>query len=372
MTPPPPSFSFAPLKSKVVVIDPGHGHTQETFRQGPKGEREEWINLRVALLLEKYLLQRGAKPLLTRRTDVDVPLAQRVKLTLSAKADLFVSIHHNSSDPVDPLLNHPSVFIHDAVNKSSPNQSLAFCLGKQFSKARKMDTFIDSDQILFKEGLYVLRRLHGQVPAILGEYSFFSHPEEEERLQRKEYCQQEAHAYLVGIKDFLSVHSTNCSMTSSPSPLFPESLRTLYMKRRQALLTPATQTKVDQMSPSSRISQDSQVSQTPQNSQGFQGSQASNVSKTSVEKMSISWRSYFDQAQELAKQGDFSLAQQEFLNSLALLRNHPEFLTVFQFLAQQGLAPLSSGPALRHLVAFQDIQNEGFGEKIIKENTNDR
>lgn len=50
-----------PLKRKIICIDPGHGGTAATdsYRVGPGGEREEWINLRVGLLLQKMLEKKG-------------------------------------------------------------------------------------------------------------------------------------------------------------------------------------------------------------------------------------------------------------------------------------------------------------------------
>ena len=42
-----------PLAGRTICIDPGHGGTADTdsYRVGPTGEREEWIDLRVALIL---------------------------------------------------------------------------------------------------------------------------------------------------------------------------------------------------------------------------------------------------------------------------------------------------------------------------------
>ena len=89
----------SPVEGKVIVIDPGHGGTAATdsYRVGPDGEREEWIDLRVGLLLRDLLEERGAKVLMTRTEDVIVLLADRSKLAVDNNADLFVSIHHNSA-----------------------------------------------------------------------------------------------------------------------------------------------------------------------------------------------------------------------------------------------------------------------------------
>ena len=66
---------FNPVKGKVICIDPGHGGTAATdsYRVGPTGEREEWINLRVALLLGELLDEAGAEVVLTRTTDTFIP-----------------------------------------------------------------------------------------------------------------------------------------------------------------------------------------------------------------------------------------------------------------------------------------------------------
>jgi N-acetylmuramoyl-L-alanine amidase len=73
------------LEGKVIFLDPGHGGTAETddFRVGPTGEREEWVNLRVALTLREMLEARGARVLMSRTEDVAVPLQERADSAVS-------------------------------------------------------------------------------------------------------------------------------------------------------------------------------------------------------------------------------------------------------------------------------------------------
>lgn len=87
------------LQNKTICIDPGHGGTADTdhYRVGPTGEREEWINLRVAKILQQMLTQKGARVVMTRDEDVFVPLDQRARIARDANADLFISIHHNAT-----------------------------------------------------------------------------------------------------------------------------------------------------------------------------------------------------------------------------------------------------------------------------------
>jgi N-acetylmuramoyl-L-alanine amidase len=85
------------LSVSRIVIDPGHGgHDPGT---PAKGLTEAQLTLDVALRLEK-LLQKdpGIEVVLTRRTDVYVPLEERTAIANRSNADLFLSIHANSSN----------------------------------------------------------------------------------------------------------------------------------------------------------------------------------------------------------------------------------------------------------------------------------
>ncbi len=88
----------APLvsDSPLVMIDPGHGgYDPGTVSQ--RGLSEKDLALRIALRLERALRARGVRTAMTRTADVFLPLADRTRLANRAGADLFVSIHLNSS-----------------------------------------------------------------------------------------------------------------------------------------------------------------------------------------------------------------------------------------------------------------------------------
>ena len=81
-----------------IVIDPGHGgHDPGT---PTAGSTEARIVLDIALRLEKLLKADGLDVVLTRRTDVFIPLEERTAIANREGADLFLSIHANSGrDP---------------------------------------------------------------------------------------------------------------------------------------------------------------------------------------------------------------------------------------------------------------------------------
>jgi len=84
------------LSVSRIVIDPGHGgHDPGT---PARGLTESQLTLDIALRLEKLLTKElGIEVVLTRRTDVYVPLEERTAIANRSNADLFLSIHANSS-----------------------------------------------------------------------------------------------------------------------------------------------------------------------------------------------------------------------------------------------------------------------------------
>jgi len=84
------------LSVSRIVIDPGHGgHDPGTVA---RGLTEASLTLDVALRLEKLLQKElGVEVILTRRTDVYIPLEERTAIANRHNADLFLSIHANSS-----------------------------------------------------------------------------------------------------------------------------------------------------------------------------------------------------------------------------------------------------------------------------------
>ncbi len=85
------------LKVGRIVIDPGHGgHDQGTI--GPAGFAEKDLVLSIALNLQKMLQEKlGAEVVLTRKDDTFIPLEERTEIANQHRADLFISIHANSS-----------------------------------------------------------------------------------------------------------------------------------------------------------------------------------------------------------------------------------------------------------------------------------
>jgi N-acetylmuramoyl-L-alanine amidase len=196
-----------PLAGRTICIDPGHGGTAETdtYRVGPSGEREEWINLRVALLLRSILEQRGAKVLMTRTEDVAVELQARATLAVENAADVFLSIHHNAT--ADPEANFPVIYFHGNASENRAGVALARTLATHLADSLfggRTQVALVSDHAIFPTaGAAVLRHSYG-IPGVIGEASFFTNPDEEARLRSEEYNRREAETYVTALAAFFS------------------------------------------------------------------------------------------------------------------------------------------------------------------------
>jgi len=96
VVPGPPSSDQSP-GVRTIVLDPGHGGT-ETGAIGPSGIQEKELTLSLARELESRLeSQLGVRVVLTRNEDANLPLDARTAIANQNKADLFISLHLNSS-----------------------------------------------------------------------------------------------------------------------------------------------------------------------------------------------------------------------------------------------------------------------------------
>ncbi|MEQ8556447.1 MAG: N-acetylmuramoyl-L-alanine amidase [Cyclobacteriaceae bacterium] len=223
------------MTGKIIVVDPGHGGTADTdnYRVGPGGEREEWIDLRVGLMLRDLLEEKGAIVLMTRTTDSAVSLSDRAELAVDNNADLFVSIHHNAT--ADSAVNFPIVYYHGTATQNAAGTVLAGELASALAKHMYEDEApfsIVSDFTIFSQaGTSVLRGTYG-IPGIIAEASFFTHPAEEQRLKQREHNMKEAVAYAEAIERFFSTEIPEILPKDSTN--FPPKFETLQEADRMS------------------------------------------------------------------------------------------------------------------------------------------
>lgn len=198
--PVPPYARF--LNDVKICLNPGHGGDadQRGFKRGPTGVREAEINLRVARYLQDFLVNSGANVILTRDDDVFLSYEDRAAIANEWGADLFVSLHHNAIDG-KPEVNYTTVWYHGDAGYRPGNLDLAryLCDGLLDALAlpRMTDVPLKSDSLMYEDGFAVLR--HATVTAALCETSFYTNPEEEQRLRQPEYNLREAYGLFLGL-----------------------------------------------------------------------------------------------------------------------------------------------------------------------------
>ncbi len=201
------------LKDITIVLDPGHGMSDgnsvekdPTYKRGPTGVREDDINLRVSLLLARLLKDAGANVILTREQDIYIGLKERAEIANTAPradggvgADLFISIHHNAVN--NPVANYTSVWYHGQVDDAEAALDVARPIAHRLGEAMHTDVAktspLMSDQLMYAGGFGVLRAC--EMPAILLECSFYTNPDEEQRLRDAGYNLREAYAIYEGL-----------------------------------------------------------------------------------------------------------------------------------------------------------------------------
>lgn len=223
-------FSLAAVKR--VVIDAGHGGN-DPGAIGRTGLREKDVNLDIAKRLAKLLKDDGVEVIMTRSSDVFVPLSRRNSIANNASADLFISIHSNANR-LRSLKGFEIYYITPKVSDSkrakaaaeggrlnftsscffNPSFELKATLwdmiytynrGESIQLARDICRVVGSDSSIRVIGIkgagfQVLKG--AQMPSILIETGFLSNPEEERLLKNGYYRQQIAEAIAQGIKNY--------------------------------------------------------------------------------------------------------------------------------------------------------------------------
>jgi N-acetylmuramoyl-L-alanine amidase len=221
------------LKIGKIVIDPGHGG-HDTGTIGPDGLQEKDLVLEVGRRLGKLLEARlGAEVVYTRKDDTFIPLETRTAIANQQRADLFISIHANSSRDEDArgvetyYLNFTSSpeALEVAARENAVSEKSIFELQDLVKKIALKEKIEESrefagdvqqslhsglaakspairDRGVKKAPFIVL--IGANMPSILAEISFVSNPTDEHRLETSDYRQRIAESLYRGIAKYVN------------------------------------------------------------------------------------------------------------------------------------------------------------------------
>jgi len=175
------------LVGKTICIDAGHGG----HSSGAKGldNLEKDLCLQMCLSLQRELEQRGARVIMTRDTDVFVSLEGRCIIANNASADLFISIHLNST-PTRNSASGTETYWH-----TPQSQRLARALHR-----RVVGSFKGEDRGIRNRAFYVIRNT--QMPSVLLEVGFINHKNDEALLAQSAFQNRLAESLTMGVLDF--------------------------------------------------------------------------------------------------------------------------------------------------------------------------
>jgi N-acetylmuramoyl-L-alanine amidase len=235
------------LKIGRIVIDAGHGG-HDTGTIGPTGLMEKDLCLDVALRLGKIIEQRlpGANVIYTRSDDSFVPLEERTNIANQAKADLFISIHANSSrdhaargietyylnlkgsaEAMEVAARENATAqggVHELqdlvmkiarTEKIDESKELAEDIQDSLSKRIQKSNKPMKNRGVRKAPFVVL--IGADMPSILTEISFLSNPTDEQMLKKPEQRQKVAEGLYQGVVSYLeSMNSVTMNQPSKP------------------------------------------------------------------------------------------------------------------------------------------------------------
>jgi N-acetylmuramoyl-L-alanine amidase len=242
------------LKIGRIVIDAGHGG-HDTGTIGPTGLMEKDLCLDVAQRLGKIIHQRlpGAEVIYTRADDTFIPLEERTRIANESKADLFISIHANSShdhaargietyylnlkgspDAMEVAARENATAnenIHDLedivkkiARSEKIDESREFAADIQESLAKRIQKMNRTvkDRGVRKAPFVVL--IGADMPSILTEISFLSNPADEQLLKKPEHRQRVAEGLYQGVASYLqSLNSMTMNVPGKSSVSGPVS-----------------------------------------------------------------------------------------------------------------------------------------------------
>jgi len=224
-----------PLISKIrrIVVDPGHGG-HDPGAKGPNGVQEKDVVLAIGLKLRDLLKEElGLDVVMTRSTDVFIPLEERTAIANKVNADLFVSVHanaapnHNASGIETYYLNLAKTEKAaqlaakengTTLDKVSVLQAILFDLMANYKLNDSAHLAEDVQKALHKKAhgvhadvknlgvkqgpFYVL--VGATMPSILVETAFLSNAQEEARLKDPAYQEMTAEGIMEGIRGYIT------------------------------------------------------------------------------------------------------------------------------------------------------------------------
>ncbi|CDQ18103.1 N-acetylmuramoyl-L-alanine amidase [Halobacillus karajensis] len=173
------------LKGKTIMIDAGHGG-RDPGALGRSGSYEKTLTLETAFNLKKELESKGAKVLMTRTEDHYMSLSVRSYHSNHSDADVFISLHYNSTPLSIPARGISSYYynVKDKALATSLQSSITTLTGMK-------------NRGIQKGNFHVIRE--NSKPAVLLELGFISDAREEQIIKTNSYQTKASQGITEGL-----------------------------------------------------------------------------------------------------------------------------------------------------------------------------
>ncbi len=177
----------------IIVIDAGHGGKDSGATAKLRGTRcrESDVNLALALSVAEGLEAHGVTVILTRDDDRTLPKEARPQMAIDHAADLYLSIHHNASTSSSP--RGSSVYYRDARDGADLADVKRYARYLLDSLTESLGT---RDMGVHSGNAYSMSTLDMDMPAVIVEIGFMTHPDELSRIVTDEFRTAAANALV--------------------------------------------------------------------------------------------------------------------------------------------------------------------------------
>lgn len=191
----------------VIYVDAGHGG--EDAGCSKCGVEEKTINLEIALKVRDQLEALGYKVIMARESDVYIPKEERVEQANTAQADIYVSIHQNSTD--DGSDASGMEVWYDGSDAARSNERLARLIRQQTARS----TQVVERELRGNADFHVTGST--EMPACLIETGFLTNTDERNKLVTEEYQEQIATGIVRGIDYYFHPKTMYLTFDDGPS-----------------------------------------------------------------------------------------------------------------------------------------------------------
>ncbi len=210
------------IEKADFVIDPGHGGPSEPGAVGPSGLREADLNMEVSTRIRDYLRSAGYSVVMTRHSDVRVPIVTRAEIARALDPIAFISVHFNAG--TNARSARPGTEMYHQLD-SADSKRLAGLLYEETVGVLSLHSIdwvalVDAGVLVRADqqgdDYYGVLRRPGPVTSVLAEFGYLSNSAEEKFYSRPEVQEMLAEATVRAVNRYVRSSDPGSGFVDKP------------------------------------------------------------------------------------------------------------------------------------------------------------